>query len=123
MGIRKVSTLNSADWQGKRHPGRALLADQDGEEALLTSPSKKGSTVTMGIRKVSVQNSADWQGEEAFQAMTFYWSCNSALPADQDGEEALLTYFNGMKGSTVTMGIRKVSAQNSADWQKGEASH
>ncbi len=27
-----------------------------------------------------------------------------------------------MKGSTVTMGIRKVSVQNSADWQGEEAS-
>jgi hypothetical protein len=30
--------------------------------------------------------------------------------------------FTGKKGSTVTMGIRKVSVQNSADWQGEEAS-
>ncbi len=30
--------------------------------------------------------------------------------------------FTGKKGSTVTMGIRKVSVENSADCQGGEAS-
>jgi hypothetical protein len=44
----------------------------------------------------------------------------SVLSADQDGEEAV-SYFTGKKGSTITMGIRKVSVHNSADLQ-GEAS-
>ncbi len=46
---------------------------------------------------------------------------SSPLSADQDGEEAL-SYFTGKKGSTVTMGIRKVSVLNSANWQEEEAS-
>jgi hypothetical protein len=46
---------------------------------------------------------------------------SSLVSVDQDGEDAV-SYFTGKKGSTVTMGIRKVRVQNSADWQGEEAS-
>jgi hypothetical protein len=96
----------------RKHLSSALSADQDGEEAVSYFTGKKVAPSPWASgRSVSKTQQIGW-GRRHLSSM---------LSADQDCKEAVLD-FTGKKGSTVTMGIRKVSVQNSADWQGEEAS-
>ncbi len=97
----------------RRHPSSSLSADLDGEEALSTSPARRAQPSPWASERSLLKTQPIGRGRR---------HPSSALSADQDGEEAVsFSYFTGKKGSILTMGIRKVSVQNSADLQ-GEAS-